>query len=174
MNIDKILMAFQNQLVIWETELSKYTEEDLLVSPQDGAWTLGQVYQHLIQASIGFHIKQIETGMSNGINRKKGKNIKGFVAFKILKGFPPTKIKVPPSDSYTPVQPKNKEDLFKGLLETGKQMQNMAKLLKENNNKGKTVHPALGHLKPSEWFSLIEMHFRHHLTQKAEIDAVLN
>jgi hypothetical protein len=36
----------------------------------------------------------------------------------------------------------------------------------------KTQHPALGMLNAKEWFHSLEMHSRHHLNQKAELEAL--
>ncbi|MFA6542419.1 MAG: DinB family protein, partial [Bacteroidota bacterium] len=44
----------------WLTSLETYTEEQLLRKPSDEEWSLGQVYNHLINSALLFHLKQIE------------------------------------------------------------------------------------------------------------------
>jgi hypothetical protein len=42
------------------------------------------------------------------------------------------------------------------------------------DTEGKSKHPGLGYFTALEWFQYMEMHMRHHLRQKAKLDAYLN
>ena len=134
---------------------------------------MGQLYNHLIQGTLNYHLPQIEQCINSDTNKSKSKNFKGFLAYRILKGFPPIKIKVPDSDAYTPKQPKSKDEIIKGLETLKRKMEQTLKNL-EKNQKGKTPHPGFAYLNASEWFRLIPMHFKHHLRQKERIDNYLN
>jgi hypothetical protein len=167
--IEKIHQDFTRLQQQWAGALNNYTESDLLKKVTADSWTLGQVYVHLISSVLNFHLKQVETCLASAENREKKKNFKGFMVFNILNGFPPTKIKVPPSDAYTPRQPQSKKELLEGFEKVASGMKTTLAGF-QNNLQGKTAHPALGFLSAKEWYKMIPMHWKHHLRQKKSID----
>ena len=172
MNHQQVLHKILKTINQWEAELSSYEFEKLLLKPHDDSWSLGQVYMHLIQSTTEFHVKQIEIASSTDEQKTRRKNVEGFMAFHVLKSLPPIKIKVPPSEDYTPKQPQNKEQILNGLIMTKEVLTASMKYF-QNNKGGKTKHPGLSYLNSIEWLKLIEMHFRHHFRQKARIDQYL-
>ncbi len=173
MKPDKAYRNFLNQVEIWEEALGKYSLEELLKQPEEGSWSLGQVYMHLISATLDFQLPQAETCMNTSENSSSGKNFRGFMTYRILGGFPPVQIKVPPSKTYTPKQPQSREQIEQGLAEVRERMKQVFEGLSQNKSKGKTKHPGLGFLNAREWFALVPMHFKHHLHQKKRLDAFL-
>ncbi len=170
MNIYKSLRKVEAQIELWINELDKYNLETIKIKPSDEEWSVGQVYVHLIKSSSLFHLKQVEKCLSHNQNKSEKMNIKGLVSFHLLKGFPPIKIKVPPSPEYTPAQPTNIPNLKNELLELKATLTNHIPLLEQNSNKGKEAHPGFSYMNANEWFRLIPMHFEHHLRQKSRID----
>ncbi len=170
MNLDKKLTAFKQVLSVWEAELPKYTIEDVLKKPNENAWSMGQVYNHLISATLNFHLKQVEVCLNTTQNENGKKNFKGFLAFNIINGFPPIKIAVPSSETYTPKQPASIDELTKGLQRVKLSMEQTLPLIKAGNTKSKTAHPGFSFLNASEWYTIVGMHFRHHLRQKKMLD----
>lgn len=69
----------------------------MLNEPSLEAWPLRQVYVHLINSTLHFHLQQVKTCLENVENSDK-------------------KIKVPPSEFYTVKQHESKEELIKELL----------------------------------------------------------
>ncbi len=173
MNITKTLNDFLKVLSLWEKALEGYQAEHLKIKAEQGGWTLGQLYNHLIGSALNFHIKEMEKCLASEEGRNRTKNVKGFMSFNILHGFPPVKISVPPSEEYTPAEEENPGELANGLKQVRGGMEQMAVLLKEKKKSGKTAHPALGYLNACEWFRLVEMHYRHHLRQKETFDEVI-
>jgi DinB superfamily len=173
MTLDKKLTAFKQVLSVWETELTKYTLEELLKKPNDNAWSMGQVYNHLIGATLNFHLKQVEACLSTTQNQNKKKNFKGFLAFNIINGFPPIKITVPASETYTPKQPISIDELAKGLQQVKFSMEQILPLIKTANTNSKTAHPGFSFLNANDWYTMVDMHFRHHLRQRKIIDTSL-
>jgi hypothetical protein len=155
----------------WKSELENYSEKDLEKQVSADSWTLGQVYNHLIGSTLYFHLKQVLICLNSSENKNKKKNFKGFLALNIIKGFPPIKIKVPASDLYTPKRPKTKQEIIEGLMQVEKQMNETVSLF-DNNQNGKTTHPAFSFMNATEWYAIIEMHWRHHLRQKKEINSI--
>ena len=85
----------------------------------------------------------------------------------MLGKFPPVKIK---GIGQEPVQPESPMKVKDSFYRFFKVMQKTAKEIDASNLKYKTLHPTLGMLNALEWFKLIDMHFKHHLRQKARFD----
>lgn len=172
MNNKKTLENFLKNVEIWEKELKKYNISQLNQKETLDSWSLGQLYKHLIDGTLNYHLQQLNQCINSTENKSKTKNFKGFMAFNILNGFPPIKIKVPASETYTPKQPKDKQELVDGFHKLKQEMKKTYENLK-NDKKGKTAHPGFSYLNASEWYRLIPMHFKHHLRQKESIDNLL-
>jgi len=169
----KTLSNFNKIVEIWEKDLEKYNLNQLTKKENEENWSMGQLYKHLIDGTINFHLKQVNDCISSSENKSKKKNFKGFIAYNILNGFPPIKIKVPASETYTPKQPASIEELKDGFQKLKQEMNTILSNFK-NDKKGKTSHPGFSFLNASEWFRMIPMHFKHHLKQKERIDNYLN
>jgi hypothetical protein len=157
----------------YDAALSQYSEADFVQKPAEDAWSIGQMYLHLTRSTEYFHLKNVEMCLENPENGAESKKMPGKIMF-FYGGFLPIKVKVPPSEAYTPPQPKNIESESQKLADLRPKMAEIAKKIENSTQKsGKTPHPALGFLSAEEWFSLVEMHFRHHLRQKRRIDAFL-
>jgi hypothetical protein len=160
--------AFLNIFKIWETELANLTEEQLKKQETADSWTLGQVYVHLINATCNFHLNQVKLCLNSSDNKNQKKNFKGFLAYTLLNGFPPIKIKVPPTETYTPKVPQSKQELIEGFEKVKQDMKTSLNGMAANKG-GKTAHPGFSFLNAEEWYKIIEMHWRHHLRQKENI-----
>ncbi|CEJ70078.1 hypothetical protein BN1195_02381 [Chryseobacterium oranimense G311] len=82
--------------------------------------------------------------------------------------FPDIKIK---GNSYIPVNDSifintTKKDLIL-LLERSRVLW---KRINNENISGKAEHPGFSYLSPMEWYQFAEMHIRHHIQQKKEIE----
>lgn len=168
----KTLEKFVKTLEFWKNELTKYDLETLLKKPDSESWSMGQVYVHLINSTLNFHLQQVKICLGNTENSGRNKNFRGVMTYHILGSFPPIKIKVLPSEFYTPKQPESKVQIIKGLDKVAEEMRSTLPNL-ENKKQGKTNHPGFSYLNGNEWYRLIEMHFRHHLRQKVRIDHYL-
>jgi hypothetical protein len=157
---------------IWKSELDKYSDEQFSKKPSQESWSIGQVYEHLVIGTLNFHIKQIEQCLLSDANQKEKKTFPGKLMF-FINSFPPVRIKVPPSPTYTPQQPESKTTIEAGMRLLRKKLQDLSGEIDTVAHFGKTQHPALGYLNANEWYQLIVMHFRHHLRQKKRIDLFL-
>lgn len=169
--LDKIYQDLNAQLTQWEGFLDKYTLAELQQIPSDSNWSLGQVYLHLIIGTEKFHLanvwKTIHEPQSAGEKSDFGKNL-----FK-HNGFPPVDIKGPNGKPQpAPPQATSKEGL-KSLIHKVQEEVDKAYEALQQGETGKLEHPAFGALTGAEWFQMIEMHWRHHLRQKAKIDEFL-
>ncbi len=168
----KSYTAFLSVFATWQDALYTYTESQLKEKTSPEGWTLGQVYNHLINSALFFHLKQVELCCAGNENQHARKNFKGFLSFHFLNGFPPIKIKVPPSETYTPMQPESKQEIQE-KMNLVKEKMAATLVLFETNKKGKTAHPAFAFLNAEAWYKIIEMHWRHHLRQKESMDGLL-
>jgi len=168
-----ILSQFEKTAGIWLASLSQYSEEQFAKKPNADSWSIGQVYNHLVAGTRLYPLQQIVQcleGKQTEINGRK--QLPGKVTF-FLGSFPPMRIKVPPSETYTPKQPQNIDAMKSGLEKLIKIIQETEKKISDASEISKTAHPAFGFLNAREWFHLIEMHFRHHLRQKKRLDRFL-
>ena len=122
--------------------------------------------------TLQYHIKQIEQCLGEEVHQKENKTFPGEVMF-FIHAFPPIRIKVPPSPTYTPQQPESKDRIKAGMRLLQKNLQALAPEIDKAGHTGKTKHPALGYLDAKEWYRLIVMHMRHHMLQKKRIDVFL-
>jgi DinB superfamily len=171
----KAQKSYQNWLktaAFYESELPKYSEQDFSKKQTEEAWSIGQMYQHLIKGTMFFHIKFAENALESAENSHEGKTFPGKLSF-FIGGFPPVKIKVPASAEYTPPQPKSKETVAEDLQKLKIMLKDLAEKIDASPSKGKTKHPAFGYLTAFEWYQMIDMHFKHHLRQKKRLDQFL-
>jgi DinB superfamily len=171
----KAQKSYQNWLktaAFYESELPKYSAADFCKKQSEEAWSIGQMYQHLVKGTMVFHAKFAEDALATTENSSEGKTMPGKISY-LIGGFPPIKIKVPASDEYTPPQPKSKEAVMEDFINLKIQLKDLAEKIDASNSKGKTKHPGFGYLTALEWFQMIEMHFKHHLRQKKRLDTLL-
>lgn len=173
MNNTKALEQINTLLDTWKGSLDSYSDEDFVKKPDTDSWSIGQVYQHLAQSTLNFHLQQVKASLETVENEKHSKTKEGFMSFKVLGALPPIKIKVPPSEFYTPSQPKDRASILEAFEEIRVQMKSLSQEIQTTISQGKTKHPGLGYLNASEWFQLIPMHFKHHLRQKKRLDKFL-
>ena len=172
-NLKRIEKKFESLAQIWLQAIDTYTEEQFVHVPAEGSWSIGQLYNHLINSAKNLNLKNIALcDEGKGTTISGGKKVPGAVTY-FFGRIPPVRIKVPPSPTYTPKQPANKAEVKENFIE-------VIRLVKESRGKAekalpiiKVAHPAFGFLNAAEWFQLLEMHYRHHLRQKKRLDLFL-
>lgn len=171
-SIQKSFKNLEKRIKVWKEALSSYTDEEFALQSEPGKWSVGQLYAHLTLGTENFHINHIQRCL-NGIKAEKGgeKTVPGKITF-FLGGFPPKKIAVPPSDSYTPKQP-TREHMFAALDRLSASMEKLGNIVDQSDGVYKTQHPALGFLNAREWYLLIGMHFAHHEAQRKRLNKFL-
>ncbi len=174
--IVKYYKKFEPVGKFWLTEIEKYNEEPFLKKPSENDWSMGQLYNHLINHTIDIQLNAINGCLlqTNG-SIKGGKSFKGLMTF-MRGGFPSYKIKSPLNDSYPPKDPKNimeTRNNFIRLLKTMNEISAKLDKLSKEDLKYKVKNERYGMLNAVEWYEVIIMHFKHHLTQKRRIDRTL-
>lgn len=177
MDTKKVLQQFEQEVDQYIQALEPYSIEQLTLQPEAEQWSLGQMYNHLIQSAQQMHLANIDTC----IKRQQAEeeitevNYKTYAGEAILElgNFPPIRVQVPASPFYTPTQPSTKAELLEGLEQVRARMQNIEPLLATVNPQYTVAHPRFGHLNAQEWFTIIDMHYRHHWLQKNRLDQFL-
>ncbi|HZG18264.1 MAG TPA: DinB family protein [Candidatus Bathyarchaeia archaeon] len=174
MNTKEIVTHFEELANQYMQELEPWDMDQLIRKPSDEAWSLGQLYVHLIQSALYLHLPNAVACSSKAPGTTLGgqKTERGAAAY-TLGSFPPIKIHVPASEQYTPRQPESKEQLREGLEQVIGKMKELESDIREASADHTLPHPGLGHLNAVEWFSLVEMHYRHHLRQLASLKELL-
>ena len=166
MNTSEALQRFKDTAFYYLRELDHFSMEQLKWKTSEDEWSIGQMYQHLINSALYMHLRNIESCiiMKDSLADVAEKTREGAEIFE-HGGFPPIRIKVPPSPKYTPQQPESQEQLIHGLNIVIHRMEDTEPKLEKIPNEHVVLHPKFGALNAKEWFLLIEMHYRHHLLQ---------
>ncbi len=172
MTIPEINHKLESIIDFYALALDTYTDSGFLQKKAEDIWSVGQMYEHLVN-SARFFMYQVK----NCLEKRKGsleggKNDLGEKAYR-HNSFPPIKIKIP--ELWKGAEPIVKtQDEYRQLLRD--LLSDLKKLGEEvllDDLSYKTPHAAWGMLNSLEWYQLTEMHFRHHLRQKEELDDFL-
>jgi hypothetical protein len=158
-----LINQFNTTIDQWIGYLDNYTLEELQKRPDEQSWSLGQVYIHLIE-DTGFFVDQINEAL---VSEEDGEIHKAAAEMFANNAFPDMKLGNP-NNSLSLRQPVSKEELFQGLGNIRKEINKLGEL-----QGGKTKHPGLGYFNAAQWLQFAEMHLRHHMRQKNNIDALI-
>lgn len=164
---EQVLHSFEDTVGRYLNELTGLDMEDLHKKTDEEEWSIGQMYMHLIQSALFMHLHNIDLCLAGGETEGEvlaEKTEQGKAVFE-QGSFPAIRIRVPASPQYTPHQPESKEQLIEGLRRVAERMKRSEQVLRQAPESKTALHPAFGALNASEWFQLIEMHYRHHLLQ---------
>jgi DinB superfamily len=173
MALKEIYSDFKTSFDQFNDGLNHYSEEDLKKKKDDDVWSLGQMYNHLLNGTRNFHFRMIEKCLSDNENSDDQKSAAGERSFR-ENLFSAGEVKVPPSPQYTPTQPPSIAEVKQRLTQLDADMKTWMPKIESSANKGKMKHFAFGYLSAAEWYKLIAMHFRHHLRQKEKLEKQLN
>ncbi|WP_137789166.1 DinB family protein [Bacillus sp. E(2018)] len=148
--------------------LQNYSQEQLRYIPEQGVWSMAQMYDHLIVVAHEY-LDRVEDCEKEDEEEKQGKSEFGEYLFNIG-GFPPIKIKLPEELDAPPDNTKSREDMIVELEQLMNRMKDLEMKVEKINPSCKMKHGGFGWLNAKEWLALVGMHFRHHLRQKYELD----
>lgn len=152
----------------YKKALQNYSLEQLRYISADGVWSICQMYDHLIIVALEY-LEKVEACASSKEEQKMGKTEFGESMFK-NGGFPPIKIKLPDDLNAPPDNSDCNEVLLTRLEQVEQKMQSWQSTVNQINPNYKVKHGGFGWLNAREWYDLVDMHFRHHLRQKLELE----
>jgi hypothetical protein len=164
-----VLRQFNDTIDGWVGSLDNYTLDMLCQKPGAGAWSLGQVYIHII-TDTGWFVDRMKDCLSGVENADKEMSEDGKAMF-ARNAFPDMPLTNPSTDAIR--QPQSKDELAQGLRSIRAEVNGLATTFDFSTAGGKTEHPGLRWFSALEWLQFADMHMRHHLRQKKRIDATL-
>lgn len=170
MQAEQVYKSFVEKAKYYLKELDYYGKAQFQMKPLKGEWSIGQLYDHLLNGTYTFHLAEVRncldrTGGSTGGKKK----FKGKLVFKFKKLL--FKVKGINQNGYVPAQPDNPRKVQDDLYRFLKFMNRTAKEIDSAPDLTyKTKHPDLGMLNALEWYMLIDFHFKHHLKLKKKLD----
>jgi hypothetical protein len=159
-------------LETYKRDLDHYTPEQLRFIPATGVWSIGQMYDHLILVAHEYldNMEACAASLEEGSLDKTPFGERLFRAG----GFPPIKIRLPDEMNSPPDNSGRKEELIARMEEVLQRVERWESKVEAVNPNLKVEHGGFGWLNAKEWYALVEMHFRHHLRQKAELESHLD
>jgi hypothetical protein len=162
---------FNSTIDSWIITLEQYNFAQLCLQPSPEAWSMGQLFMHLILSTDYFIDQALACSQTND-NSGEDSSPAARRMFQHNE-FPDMIIEGPESNNHTP-QPKSKEQIIQGLLQLKEKIKIASSAAINSSFKGKTKHPGLMYFNAAEWLQFAEMHMRHHFRQKQRLDEFLS
>ncbi|AEI50759.1 DinB family protein [Runella slithyformis] len=105
--------ALNGTIIQWRKELENYTFEQQCTKPSPTAWSLGQLYRHLIEDTY-FYLEQATIAASTEEHRFEEASPAAKVLF-LVNGFPDEQMEGAPNNAFIQ-QPDSKQQLMTDLL----------------------------------------------------------
>ena len=173
----KLLKKFNTKANIWLLELEDMEEASLQKNPKLGSWSMAEVYDHILKVARTYQIPNFKKSITTEAVTKKRKNLLGFAIFNVgirrqvtikMEDFP-TKL----VEDFTPIK-RNKTELLHDFKAFIREVNDLKEILEKKTTNKKHHHPMFGDISTANWFSLMEIHMRHHDHQKIKIKEYLN
>ncbi|PSL41014.1 DinB family protein [Planomicrobium soli] len=164
-------MSGKELFLAYKNELDKYTPEQLRHISKGGVWSIGQMYDHIILVAHEY-LDNVELCATADEEQPLGKTQTGEQLFK-TGGFPPIKIRLPDEMNAPPNNSDSKEELRNRIEKLIERLEQWEMKVDAINPNHKVEHGGFGWLTAKEWYDLIEMHSRHHLRQKEELEGYI-
>ena len=169
--VTALLKQFNDTIQHWIDQLNNYSIDMLRQRPQTDAWSLGQVYIHIIEDTT-FYLEQMQAALaSKNRNAERSMRSRARAMFDDNE-FPDMALENPFNDPDLR-QPESMDELIQALLLIKAEANRLFHHIDLSTAKGKTEHPGFAFFDAFEWLQFGEMHMRHHLRQKRRIDEKL-
>ena len=164
-------MSDKDLLSAYRSDLSNYSLSQLRSISEEGVWSIGQMYDHLLLVAHEY-LDSVEQCETSAVNADLGKSKFGEELFQ-NGGFPPVRIRLPDEMNAPPNNSDSKEQLLSRIDELIERMAYLEVKVDGVDPDRKVKHGGFGWLNAKEWYELVGMHFRHHLMQKRELEGRL-
>jgi len=168
------IAIFKKRSGKWSMDLQNYSEQQLYYKPHTNQWCLAELYDHIMRVATTYQMPNFHKCIAGDIEKGKSKNSIAYLIFNAniipyrtikMESFPENIV-----TDFTPqiLEKKLLEQNFKDFIT---QIIAKAPILKQSDKKVKHHHPFFGMINATEWFSLVEIHIRHHERQKKRLEA---
>ena len=154
----------------WIAALDQYKDTALTLQPNADSWSVGQLYMHLLE-DTRYYMEQVASCLSTDTHATEAMSplVEPWFA---NNSFPNERLKGAPDNARIP-QPAGKQPLAADLQKLKQRINALHASAVQSPFKGKARHPGFGYFNAAEWLQFADMHFRHHIRQKQQIDAYL-
>ncbi len=170
-NVKSLLEQFNRTIQHWIDQLDNYAIEMLHQRPQADAWSLGQVYIHIIEDTT-FYLEQMKVALASK-NRYAERSMRSRARTMFENNEFPDMVLENPFNDIDLRPPQSKDEVLQGLTSIKEEVNQLFRHIDLSSAKGKTEHPGFAFFDAFEWLQFAEMHMRHHLRQKRRIDEKL-
>jgi hypothetical protein len=167
-HLKEVLKRLNKVVKLYADSLDQYSPEQLRYKQNEERWSLGQMFDHVIYAALEIYYPSVLTCINQPEPNAAGKTAAGIEIFERGE-YPPLKVKT----THLPKNVDDKDFLYDGLKKILEQASILLPTVSHSSEKAKITHPRLGALHAKEWFELSELHMRHHLHQKKELEEIL-
>jgi hypothetical protein len=157
---------------VYKARLDQYSLQQFQFKPAPDRWSVGEVYSHLIRATLLYHLRMVDRCLANLDNANVPSKPHAQAEFDANE-MAPVKIKVPPTPGYEPPMPESIANVHSDIESTLNRLLATCNKLITLQESGKIEHPIYGYLDAIQWYQLIGMHWKHHLMQLDELDSLL-
>ncbi|MGB6407618.1 MAG: DinB family protein [Planococcus donghaensis] len=161
-------MSGKEILSVFRNDLSNYSPAQLTHIHEQGVWSIGQMYDHIILVAHEY-LDNAEACARLTKEQPLGKTQMGEQLMKDG-GFPPVKIRLPDEMNTPPNNTDSKEVLTNRIDKVIERLEQWEVDIDLVNPNYKIEHGGFGWLNAKEWIELVEMHSRHHLRQQKELE----
>ncbi|WP_165767463.1 DinB family protein [Tetzosporium hominis] len=151
--------------------LRNYTEEAIHFKPSAEAWSICQVTDHCLAVAHEY-LDAAEACQEATGDSADSKTAFGAELFERGE-FPTIKITLPPDMNQPPNNSLLRAELEAELVNLTVRMDEVEKKVVSIPATNRVKHDGFGWLNASEWYALVDMHFRHHERQFSELEQSL-
>lgn len=164
--VEPITNDFNAEMDYWIDQLNDYTPEQFELKPSATEWSVGQMYQHLLEATVYF-FKNTRECIQSDTNKHEQLTLKGQGFFE-MGALPAVRIEGPPTNKLTQ-QPESIEYIREKLSSLKEKVNTIFHDLHHNNKGGKKQHFDLGFFAADQWMLFMYLHLHHHRLQEARL-----
>lgn len=151
--------------------LRTHSEKNIHFKPSTEVWSICQVTDHCLV--VAHEYLDAAEACEAAESREDSKTPFGTELFE-RGGFPPIRITLPPDMNEPPNNSLSREELEVELVNLNMRMDEVEKKMASIPSINRVKHGGFGWLNASEWYALVDMHFRHHERQILELENHLN
>jgi DinB superfamily len=157
----------------YKQSLNGYSDANFSKKQSETIWSLGQMYEHVCASATLFFLANVNRCLDQRKGQLGGEMTVVGQKLYDLGAFPPQKITIPDDFKGLPIIPKSKNAYVDEINRILEQSFGLLEKLQADQGLYTTQHPIFGALNANQWFKNLEMHTRHHLRQKAELEGYL-
>jgi len=160
----------------WQAALEGHDEGCFTKAAKPGAWTLGQVCDHVTRASRIF--LDSAQALCAGVGETHSGSLFTGLTFGVFRSLPPLRFRVPADlpeefaklEAPDPMTRAAAQERFAAILD---RTRGLCEGVNAAPRSLRSNHPAAGWLNALQWYQLSEMHMRHHLRQLRRLEKTL-